>query len=308
MALTIGQTAAMSYAAVLAKQRKPENQWAESSALRALETEGLIERISFGRIIEVPLDYQRNPGAVIQSTELQPLSQAKTVFATSASWDFAEIAAPFNWSNRDETSNPTENQKFDFVASGLKNTLDTHDDLIEQALFATNTNGLFGLVTHVPTTGQGSDGGIDSAVNSFWRSQSATYTDDTDIEVTFQTVENACIKGSGSKMGPKLMMSDAPTWSLYAGTQAALQRWTSQDVKGGIKSLAFGNCKYIFSPYGTSTVYFIGKSFKLLVSKQSFREMSETIPFQNATGYTKRVYSALQTVVDNRSRIGCAHT
>lgn len=309
MALTIGQIVAVSYPAVLAEMRKAANQWAESAFMRELEKQGAIERKSLGATIEAPLDYQRNPGTSFLTTDLQPTSLSKTEVITSASYDIAEVSVPVVWSKKDEVQNPTENQKIALVKSLLENGITSHDDIIEQSLFLTSTSGFLGLLTHVPTSGQGTDGGIDASVNVFWRNQSSTYVDDTDIEATFTTVFNNAAKGSGSKIMPTLMVSDGATQALFEGTQQALQRWENgSELNAGFKVLKFKNANYVFSQYGTTSVYFLNpKTFNLVVSKEYFRDRGDTQEIPNANGFVTKIYSALQTVTNNRSRLGVAH-
>jgi hypothetical protein len=309
MALTIGQIAAVSYPAVLAEMRKAANQWTENAFLRELEKQGGIERKSLGPTIEAPLDYQRNPGTAILATELQPTSLTKTEVVTSASYTPAEVSVPIVWSKRDEALNPSETQKIALVKQLLENGINSHDDIIEASLFLTSTNGFLGLLTHLTTAGTGSDGGIDSSVNTFWKNQQSTYVDDTDIESAFTTVWNNSAKGSGSKLVPTLMVSDGPTQALFEGTQQANQRYVDTDeLKAGFKILAFKTSRYVFSQYGTTTVYFLNpKNFKLVVSKEYFRDRGDTQEIPNANGFVTKIYSALQTVVDNRSRLGIAH-
>lgn len=308
MAFTIGQMASISYPAVLADQRKAENQWAESSFMRALEEGGFIEKKSFGPTIEAPLDVKRNPGTAILATDLQQTSTAKTEVFTSASFSPAQVSVPIVWSKMDEVQNPTENQKVALVKGLLTNALESHDDILEQYLFATSTNGFLGLLTHIPTPGQGSDGGIDSAVETMWRNQQATYVDDTDIEVSWTTVWNSCTKGSGSKLSPSLIVSDSGTNALFEGTQQAFQRYAGQEFKAGATKLMFKTAKTVFSPYGLTTAFFLNpKSFKLVVSKDYFRDLSEQTEFTDANGYSKKLYSAVQTITNNKSRLGCAH-
>lgn len=310
MSLTISQIVAVSYPAVLAEMRKAANQWAESAFLRALEKNGGIVRKSLGPTIEAPLDYQRNPGTAFLATELQQTSMTKTEVVTSASYTPAELSVPIVWSKRDEVENPSENQKIALVKQLLENAINSHDDILEQAFFSTSTNGFLGIPTHITTAGTGSDGGIDSSTNTFWRNQQSTYTDDTDIESAFTSVWNSCAKGSGSKLMPTLMVSDGPTNALFEGTQQALQRWSNTDeMKAGFKSLKFKNADYVFSQYGTATVEFLNpKNFTLVVSKEYFRDRGDTQEIQNANGFVSKIYSALQTVTNNRSRLGCAHT
>lgn len=310
MALSISQMVAVSYPAVLAEMRKAANQWAESAFMRELEKQGAIEHKSLGPTIEAPLDYKRNDGAGFLVTELQATSMTKTEVITSASYTPAELSVPIVWSKRDEVQNPTENQKIALVKALLENGIQSHDDLIEQALFATSTNGFLGLLMHVPLSGQGSDGGIDAAVNTFWRNQQSTYVDDTDIEAAFTSVWNACAKGSGSKLMPTLMVSDGPTQALFEGTQQALQRYVDdQELKAGFKVLGFKTSRYVFSQYGLTSVFFVNpKNFSLVVSKEYFRDRGDTQEIQNANGFVSKLYSALQTVTNNKSRLGVAHT
>lgn len=309
MALTISQIVAVSYPAVLAEMRKPANQWAESAFLRELERQGGLIKKSLGATIEAPLDYQRNPNAQFLASDMQATSLSKTEVLTSASYSIAELSAPIVWSKKDEVQNPSENQKIALVKGLLENGIESHDDLIEQYIFQTSTNGFLGLLTHCPTNGQGSDGGIDATVNAFWRSQQATYVDDTDIEAAFTTVWNACAKGSGAKLVPTLMVSDGPTQALFEGTQQANQRYVdSQELKAGFKILGFKTSRYVFSQYGSASVFFLNsKNFQLVGSKEYFRDRGDTQEIPNANGFVTKIYSALQTVTNNRSRIGCAH-
>lgn len=290
-------------------KRKAANQWVESAFLRELERQNAVERASLGPTIEKTLDYQRNPGAAFLATDLQPTSMAKTEVLTAASYDVAEISVPIVWSKKDEVQNPTENQKIALVKALLSNAIDSHDDLIEQYIFATSTNGFLGLDTHITDAGTGSDGGIDSSVNLWWRNQQATYVDDTDIEAAFTTVWNACAKGSGSNLLPTLMVSDGATQALFEGTQQANQRYIdTQELKAGFKILGFKTARYVFSQYADTDVNFLNsKNFQLVVSKEYFRDRGETQEIPNANGFVSKIYSALQTCTNNRSRLGVAH-
>lgn len=309
MALTIGQIAAISYPKVLADKRKAANQWAESALMRELERQGAIKRESLGSLIEAPLDYRRNPGSAFLSSALQPVSLNETEIVTAAQYDIAELSIPMTWSKKTEVQNPSVSQKVDFVDQMLENGINSHDDMIEEALFAASTNGFLGLPTHIPTNGQGSDGGIDSGTETWWRPVSVTYVDDTDIEAALTTGWNTAAKGSGSKLQPTLLVSDAATQALFEGTQQANQRWVDTDeLKAGFKILAFKTARYVFSQYGDTNIYGVNpKNFQLIVSKEYFREKGDTQELQNANGFTSKIYSALQSVTNNRSRLFVAH-
>lgn len=305
----ISQLLSVSFPLIVAEKKKAANQWAESSFLTELEKQGGIVRKALGSTIDAPLDYQRNQGAVFQTTDLQALSMTKTEVVTSATYEIAELTAPMVWSKKDEATNESETQKIALTAQIANNGLNTHDDFLEQYLFATSTFGFLGLLTHIADAGTGTDGTIDSSTSTWWRNQQATYIDDTDIEATFTTVWNACAKGSGSKLQPTIMVSDGATQALFEGTQQTNQRWAAGDnLNAGFKVLKFKNANYVFSKNGGTRVFFLNpKVFQLIVSKSHYKLQGDVQEIPNANGYISKIYSALQTIVTNRSRLGSAH-
>lgn len=307
MALTINQIYAASYPAVLAESRKPTNQWAENSAMREFESQGVITHKSLGPTIEEPLDWRRNPGAGFQTNDTDPTSTTKTDVITAASYSVAELSVPVVWFKKDEAMNPSENQKVALVKSLLENGLQSHDDLIEQAIFATTTAGFTGLGTLLPTTGYGTIGGIDASIETFWRHPVGSYlSDGSDIESALTVADNSAMKGSGSQMGVKFLVSGSTPHALYEGQLQAQQRYVDSNGtgNGGFKALAFRSKRYVFSQYGGSKIYGLGpKALKLVVSKEFFRDRSETQEFENKNGYVSKIYSALQMVISNKSRL-----
>lgn len=307
MALSISQILAASFPAVLAESRKPTNQWAENSLMREFEKQGVIERKSLGPTIEVPLDWRRNPGAGFIAVDTDPTSTTKTDVVSAASYSVAELAVPMVWFKKDEAMNPSENQKVALVKSLMENGLQSHDDLIEQALFSTTTNGFTGFGTLLPSSGQGTIGGIDASTETFWRHPVGTYlSDGSDIEAVLTTADNSAMKGSGSQMGVKFLVSGSTPHALYEGQLQAQQRYVDSSGvgNGGFKALAFRDKRYIFSQYGGNPIYGLGpKAIKLVVSKEFFRDRSETQEFENKNGYVSKIYSALQLVISNKSRL-----
>lgn len=310
MSLSIAQGVAVSFPAIVAEKNQPANQWEESALLREMERQGFIMRKSLGPTIEAPLDYKANPAAAFMLTDMTPLSMTKTEVITSASYSVAELSAPMVWSKKDEVQNPTENQKVALVKSIITNGLSSHDDLIEQALFPTSTNGFLGMLTFMSDAGTGSAGGIDAGTETWWANKTATYVDDTDIEAAFTSLYNACAKGSGSKLQPTLLVSDGATQAIFEGTQQALQRWNdATEANAGFKMLSFKNARYVFSQYGGSRVFFINpKNLMLTVSKEYFRDRGDVQEIPNQNAFISKIYSALQLITNNRSRLGVCHT
>lgn len=309
MALTISQIVGASYNAVVAEMKKPANQWEESALLRELERQGAIKRTNLGPSIEAPLDYRRNQAAAVLSSDVQSMSLNKTDVISAASYAVAMISVPMVWSKLDEAQNPSENQKIALVKSLISNAISSHDDLLEATLF-TGVNGLIGLDTLITDAGTGVIGGIDSSVETWWGNQQNTYTGSTDIVAGMTKTWNACAKGSGSVLVPKVIVSNAATQALYEGTQIGQQRWVdTQDLNAGFKTLAFKSSRYVFSQYGGTRLYFLNpKNYQIVVSKQYFRDKGDVNEIDNANAFVSKVFSALQVITNNRSRLGSTHT
>lgn len=307
MALTISQIVAASYNAVVAEAKKPANQWEESAFMRELKRQSGIKEVAGGPQIEAPLDYRRNPGTAFLLTDLDPMAMGKTDVLTSAVYDPAQLSVPVVWSKGDEAKNPEENQKVDFTKALLTNALASHDDIIEQQIFSTSTNGFLGLQTQVPDSGQGSVGGIAAATETWWRNPTFIYSSaGTDIIAKMTTLWNTATKGSGSDMSPSLIVSDAASQAIFEGTQVPLQRYeNSQDLAAGFKTLKFKTSNYVFSQYGGTRIYFLNpKVFRLYFYKGAQRQRGETSEINNGNGFRFFIWSMLQTIVTNKSRIG----
>lgn len=306
MALSITQIVAASYPAVLAKMRAPANQWNESALLREFERQGMIQRKSLGPTIECPLDYRANPGTDFLATDLTAMSLSKADVLTAASYSVAELSVPVVWSKGDDAKNPTENQKVALVKNILENGINSHDDAIELGLFATSTDGFTGMQTVIPDTGQGTVGGIDASTETMWRNTSSTYAaDGSDVEAALTSAHNAVAKGSGSQLTPSILFSGPDPHAIYEGSLQTKQRFIDvEDAKGGFKTLAFKMARFVFSQYGGTRIYGANKkSLNLVVSKEYFRDKGPEQELNDKNGYRVFIYSALQLVTDNKSRL-----
>ena len=288
--------------------RKAANQWVSNAALRVMEKQGVIQRISLGATIEAPLDYRANPDTAVLASDQDEASLVKTEVVTSASYNIAQISVPVVWTKGDDAKNPEENQKIALVKQLLENGINSHDDLIEQCIFTTSTAGgdeLNGLSDLVSTAGTGTVGGIDSSVETWWKNYADTYIDATDIEATFTTAFNKAAKGSGDVLQPKFMISGVAPHVMYESGLQTLQRFgDSSEADAGFKVLKFKNADYIFSQYGSDKVYFLNpKNYNIVVSKQYFRDKGNTIEIPAQNAFVFKLYSALQAVVNNRSRL-----
>lgn len=273
-----------------------------------MERMGFIQKVSLGETIECPLDYRSNPDTAILASDQDTAALLKTEVITSASYDIAQLNVPVTWTKGDDAKNPSENQKIALVKSLLENGIQSHDDRVEKTIFTTSAVGgveLNGLSTLVPTSGQGTVGGIDAAAETFWRNHADTYVDASDIEATMTEAWNEAAKGSGAQLQPKLLLSGSEAHVLYESSLQTLQRFNdTSKADGGFTSLMFKSAPYIFSQYGDHKVYFLNpKNFNLVCSKQYFRDKGNTNEVQGQNAFYFLIYSALQMVTNNKSRL-----
>jgi hypothetical protein len=305
LALSISQAIAVSYNEVLNEKRKPENQWGDHSFMNELERMGAIERVNGSPVLEKTLDYKANPGAEFQVSDLAAVSTSKTDVITAAQYTTAQLQIPIVWSRRDEAENSTPNQKVSLVTSLVSNAIETHDDTIEEALFQVDTNGFLGLETVVPTSGQGTVGGIDASLEAWWRNGADTASSGT-IVAKLTAMFNTLSRGSGSNLMPKMLVSDAATQAVYEATQQAFVRYMdTKEADAGFKVIAFKTARWSFSQYADANIYFLNpKCIKLSVVKQAYRLLGDTIEFEDAAGFIRKVYTLAQLTTNNKSRLG----
>ena len=310
MALNIEQIMAASYEEVV--DSNPANQWEESAALHEAQRNGTIEKRDFGPTIEVPLDYRANPDTAVLASDQDESALLNTEILTAASYTPGMFDVTVTWTKAEEMKNPARNQKVDLVKAKLTNALASHDDLVEQLFFVSSSAGgdeIFGLDTIVPTSGSGTVGGINAAVETWWQNYSGTYVDETDIEAALTTAFLEISKGSGSSLSPTWLLSGAAPFALFESTQQPLQRWTDgKEADAGFKTLKFKGMNYVFSQYGGSNIYLLNpKNFKLYVSKQYYRDKSDTYPVTGQNAWYFKIFSGLQFATSNKSRLGVVH-
>jgi hypothetical protein len=310
MTPSISQLLAVSYAAVQNDRNLPANQWAESAFLNELERQGMIERIDMGPTIERTLDWRRNTTMGVLASDLATTSlTSATDVITAASYTPAQVAGWVVWAKALDMKNPTTNQKIDVVKGLIANAFAAHDDVLEATLFTTSSAGgdeLQGLDNIVTSDGLGTVGGINASTDAFWRNKVDGFTSGVDLEAGMESLWNRCEKGTGSQYKPTLIVSDGQSQALFASTQQAQQRFTSQDLKASFTTLAFKTGRSVYSKEAPAgKFYFLGnKTYKVFVSRDYYRAKGETQEIQGGTGYTFQVYTGIQATTNNRSRLG----
>ena len=307
MAVPFTQLVASTYDAVVNERNKAANQWAESAFLNALDAAGGIKRHAGGSTLDMTLDYRANPDADFLATDVTATGVNKTDVLTQASYAYATLVVPTNWTFTDEVLNSSANQKVDLLSSIVDNAIATHDDMIEVGAFASvATDGFLSLPVIATSDGTGTVGSIIAGTETWWENQHSTFTNDTDIEAGMTTLFNLCAKGSGAKLQPEIIVSNAASNALYESNLQAFQRYEGGKVgNGGFKSLKFKDADVVFSKNGTDDMYFINPTnFKLYVVQGAFRQRRTPVEFTNAAMMNMKIFSVLQFATNNRSRLG----
>lgn len=216
---------------------------------------------------------------------------------------------PVTWTKGDDAKNPEPNQKFAFVRGLLENGINSHDDLLEQRIFASSTAGgieINGLNDLISTAGTGTVGGINSSTETWWKNQFDTFIDGSDMEAAMTELFDNCAKGSGEVNAPTFLLSGSASHALYESQLQSMQRFVdTNEADSGFKTLAFKGAKYMFSHRGSDLVYFLNpKNYKLVVSSSYFRDKGDTQQVNGQNAFYFLIYSALQYVVTNRWRLG----
>jgi hypothetical protein len=305
MALAIEQIIAASYPEVLTAMRKPANQWADTSLMKAMERKKMVRRKPFGPTLEETLDWRANPNATFLATDMTDLVIDKTDVLTAASFAVGELAVPIVWSEGDDVKNPTENQKVALVESLLENGINSHDDKIEAALFGTVTSNFLGFQNVLPDSGQGTPGGIDAAIEAWWRNYTGTYlSDGSDIEAALGTAFDTASKGSGSELKPDLIFTGPGPYGIYMASLQTMQRFVNtNEADAGFTQIAYRTAVMVFSQYGGTRIYGVNsKSFHLDISRDANRKLLEKQMIPTKVAWVRKIYSALQLTTNNKSR------
>ena len=314
MAVPFAQLVATTYDDVITDRNKAADQWSDSSFLKYLEKVGGVERRPGGATLQPTLDYRANAGTDFLATDVTATSITKTDVITAASYVWATLVVPNNWSLTDEALNSEPNQKIDLVTAIVDNSRTSHDQAVENGMFAaTATDGFNTLVDIYPKDGGAAGAGstvgtVNSAVELWWKSKFKQWADAT-IIADMTTVWNQASKGSSGR-SPNVVVCSADTHGILEGKLVPQQRYGKEDSVGraGFKALQFKTSDVIFSMGLTTDSIFMFNTAdtKLYVVSSAWRQRRQPVEFTDHAMMNMKVFSVLQLATRNRSRGGVA--
>jgi hypothetical protein len=318
MAIPFTQQVAATYDAVINEKNRGAVQWSDTSALNVLEDMGGVKRVPGGATPSATLDYRQNQGGDFLASDTTATSTGKTEVLTQTSSVWVPLVVPTNWSITDEELNSDSNQKVPLIASIVDNAIQTHDYMIEQALFATTggTDGFQTLVDVFTEDGTGTVQGIIAGTETWWASQFKDWGSDTGATLLadYNTLYFSCAKGALSRQ-PNVILANSTLFGAWLAANQANQRFLDKkEVRtiGDPKSAYHINARYIFSSVITtaqdSAWMFNTNDTYLAVVKSAFRKRRAPVDFSGALMVNMKVFSILQLMTRNRSRGGVLFT
>ena len=314
MAIPFTQLVAATYDDVVNEKNKAADQWSDSSFLKGLDKLGGVKRVPGGATLQVTLDYKANPGADFLATDATATSTTKTEVMTAASYSMIPLVVPTNWSFFDEAVNSEKNQKVDLVAAIVDNALASHDQAIEDAIFATTggTDGFNTLVDLFTEDGTGTVGTIVAGTETWWKNQFKDWGTDTGATLLadYTTLYNSSRKGSGGRK-PNVVVGSASQYALYEACLTANQRFNDTNkASGGFTELMFKDIPYLFTSEYTSDSSWMFNTMdtQLYVVMSAWRQRRKVQDHVNAAMSNMKIFSVCQLATRNRSRGGVLFT
>lgn len=294
--------------------RKAQDQWSDSSFLKGLERLGGVKRTDGGATLEGTVDYQSNSAADFLATDVTTTGTAKTEVFTAASYSYVPLVVPVNWSLTDDALNAGRSAKINLAAQLVENGLTSHDQSIEDGLFAATggTDGFNTLVDLYTEDGTGTVGGIVAGTETWWKNQFKDWGTDTGATLLadYTTLYNSCAKGSGGRK-PNVIVGSATQHANFEAALTANQRFANvNSASGGFTELQFKTIPYLWTGSYTSDSSWMFNTMdtKLYVVRGAYRQRRQPVEHVNAAMMNMKVFSVLQLATFNRSRGGVLFT
>jgi len=315
MAPPFGQLLASTYDDVVNERKKAADQWSDSSFLKTLEKLGGVKKVPGGATLQVTLDYTPNTGVDFMATDTTATATAKTTVLTAASYPYVPLVSPINWTLFDEAVNSDTNQKVDLLQALVDNGLTSHDQAVENGMFAPigGTDGFITLLDLFTHDGTGTVGTIPAGTELWWKNKFLDYSTHTGATLLadYTAVYNACKKGSLGR-APNVIVGSANSQAIFEAALVAQQRFVnvSDKMSASAETLAFKNIPFIFTGgyTGRDVFMFHTSDTQLFVVSSAWRKRREATEFTNAAMMNMKIFSVLQLATRNRSRGGVLFT
>jgi hypothetical protein len=214
-----------------------------NALLNILKKKGKIMELDGGTEIQVPLEYAEN-GTYTRYNAFDTLNTNASDIATSAKYDWAQIALHVVSSGKELRQNSGRSQMINLVKTKKANALKTAANNFSIDVYSDGSlaNQIGGLAQIIQTNGQGTVGGIPSSTWTFWRNKfreiagSNAYTSAT-LKQEFNALWLPLNRGADK---PDIIVASHDFYSVYEAGEQQLQRYMDE----GMANAGFANIKY----------------------------------------------------------------
>lgn len=218
--------------------------------MNRLKKKGKFVDLDGGYEIQVPLEYAEN-GTYQRYSGFDTLNTNASDVITSAKFDWAQVAIHVVASGKELRMNAGKSQMINLAKSKKANALKTAANNFSIDLYSDGSlqNQVGGLASIIQSNGQGTVGGIDSAIFPFWRNKfreipgSNAYTKDT-MKGEFNALWLSLVRGADK---PDLLVLSHDFYSVYEAGEQQLQRYMDADLaNSGFAGLKYKTADVIF--------------------------------------------------------------
>lgn len=203
-----------------------------------------------GYEIQIPIEYAEN-GTYQRYAGFDTLNVNSSDVITSAKFDWAQVALHVVSSGKELRMNAGRNAMINLAKAKKRNAMNTAANNFSVDLYSDGSlaNQIGGLANIIQTNGQGTVGGLNSALFPFWRNKfreitgTNAYTKDT-IKGEFNALWLQLVRGADK---PDLIVLSHDLYSVFEAGEQQLQRYTDADMaNAGFSGLKYKTADVIF--------------------------------------------------------------
>jgi len=283
---------------------------------RKMKEMGGYKSLDGGRVVNATLEYALNPNvAWVGEDDTLPTVRPNVFDEATFNWKILAGTTTFN--EFEKAINQGASQKFDLQDARMENLRQTMFNFVNAALFGSASGnqpgGLQDLVPVDPTTG--TQGGINRATFTFWRSQQTsgakTTTAFDNLRSTMTTIYNLCSNGVSGKH-PKVAVTTRTVFQGFEGLLIANDRYVRESAsdKGNSNyqsdALAFKGCTLSYdNDCLAGALYFLNfDHFKLVYPKGFWMKPFPAVDPANQLADVFKVMTICVPIINNARRLG----
>ena len=262
-----------------------------NALLHIMKRKGNIKTIDGGYEIQEPLEYAEN-GTYQRYAGYEQLNTQASDVLTSAKYEWQQVALHVTASGKELRLNSGKNAMINLVKARKKNAMNTAKNNMSIDIYSdgSETNQIGGLANIIQTNGQGTVGGIDSAVFVFWRNQFREMTGTNTAAAPSVANAASMLADMNSLWLSTMRGSDTvdlinmthDLYALYELGQQNLQRYASADLANqGFTTLKYKSADVVFDDntnFATTDekAYFLNSDYLYLVQHKEAQWTTDT--------------------------------